>query len=55
MLKVYAVEQWHGDAYEGSWDLLLVTSDAKEVERYRRDDTNYWVTEWEIQNEQSDS
>lgn len=54
MLKVYAVEQWCGDYYEGFWDLLLVTSDAKEVERYR-DSSDHHITEWEVQNEQPDS
>lgn len=54
MLKVYAVEQWYGDSYEGSWELLLVTSDAKEVEPYRGS-SDHHITEWGVQNEQPDS
>lgn len=54
MLKVYAVEQWHEYAYEASWDLCFVTSDAQEVERYRGH-SDYHVSEWEVKNEQSDS
>lgn len=54
MLKVYAVEQWYGDSWEGSWGLLLVTTDAEEVERYRYS-SDHNITEWEVKNEQADS
>lgn len=54
MLKVYVIEMYVGDRYEGSYEVVLVTSDAEAAAPYYSS-TEHVVTEWEVQNGQSNS